>query len=315
MEGAQSLFISLPFIGVVTIVAGVALLVGASQDGKESHDKSDTVRHVYLYLTSFATLLIASSAIVTLIAIGVQSLSNDPSFQSPPPSLYIVSNDPKPLGPTDAGAPEITCTTECSLTEYQRNQITDWTAEYRNWKKDTARTNSQAQGVVAGLSFLIIGALVYVFHWRLARRERTRADGTPLMVRSIYMWAMSFVMLVTIVVSGGFVINTLLKTVVPGAQDSTSLTKTTPAPTDTALMDQLATCGATCNLDADTVSYAQSWQTDFENWSTHQNDRSLATQLADTLPFLIVAIPLFWYHFRTVRRESKKQTTPPTSTI
>lgn len=307
MIGQESLFISLPFIGVVTIVAGVALLlVGASQDGKEQKSKSDSVRHVYLYLTSFATLLIASSAIATLIAIGIQSFGTDNRFQSPPPSMYLTEIQTKEVAPVEP-LPLVTCTEDCSLTTTQREQISLWTDDYRNWQENETGNRAQSQGLVAGLSFLIIGAVVYIFHWRLAKRERRRADGAPLMVRSIYLWAMSFVMLVTIVVSGGFVINTVLKEVVPGAQDSNQIYRSTPAPTDTAAMTALANCGEKCELDADTIAFAKSWQTDFDTWSGKQNDRSLASRLADTLPYLLVALPLFWYHFKTVRKESKNE--------
>lgn len=315
MIGQETLFISLPFIGVVTIVAGVAMLIGANQDGKEQQSKNDSVRHVYLYLASFATLLVASAAIATLLGIGVESFGTSTQRQSPPPSLYLISDDPKPLAPTETGTAEVTCTDNaCSLSETQRARVTEWTAEYRNWKNNTEHSTNQAQGVVAGLSFLIIGGLVYLFHWRLAQRERTRKDGEPLMVRTIYLWAMSFVMLVVVVVSGGFVVNSVLKQVIPGAQDTTQNIFSTPSPVDTTLMEQVATCGDTCDLDSETVSYAQAWETDYHAWSEKQNTRSLADELAVTLPYLIVAIPLFWYHFRTVRHESKKETTP-TSTI
>ncbi|MFC1663343.1 DUF5671 domain-containing protein [Patescibacteria group bacterium] len=305
MNGQDILLTAFPFIAMVAVIGGVALLIGSAQDSKGQKSKTDGIRHVYMYLVSFVTLLIVAASIISLIAIGMQAwVFTDASaigYQSPPPTVYLEHmNEPASAAETDI------CTTDkCQLTTEQRQGIDSWKQEYVNWQENSDTNRARAQSIVTALSFLVIAGIVFFFHWRLAQRDRLRDDGSPLMVRAIYLWSLSFIWLLTLIISGGFLVNTVLKQAIPSAREVATNIEALPV-TERQGVTQLEECAEICQLDSEIVTLANQWPSDYAQWRKGERRGSpFANNMVATIPFVIVSSPLFWYHFRKVRRESK----------
>ena len=126
------------------------------------------------------------------------------------------------------------------------------------------------------------------------------------------------------VVAGGFLINLALKTwVFPSAGQADKVLESGIAPVAYGIEGEsvasLVTCGAKCGLTQETVDLAGRWTTDYDSWQKEISRTSNNTQrqAASAIPFVLIGIPLFWYHWRLVRRESQEKkennTAPPTT--
>jgi heme/copper-type cytochrome/quinol oxidase subunit 2 len=264
-----------------------------------------------MYLVSFVTLLIFTASLISLLQIGLQAwvfTEAEPiGYQVPPPTLYIEGSLAKPV----AEPTVVTLCSEdggCAITAEQKQQIGDWREDYQRWQADRGSNRQRAQALVNAFSFLIIAGAVFFFHWRLADYDRQREDGSPLMVRAIYLWAFSFIWLITLIVSGGFFVNSLLKQAIPSAREEAATTREMTPLFERNSIDQITVCADKCQFDAETIALAGSWSDDYNDWNNEQRGRSpFANNMAVTIPFVLISAPLFWYHFRKVRRENRHE--------
>lgn len=319
--GQGTFFMFLPAVIGVSFVGFLAIAVAVFQDGRHEANRADIVKRGYIYLVAFVTILLVTLSAASVLDLGFRKFAfthADPVpgfFQEQPPVLFLSSQAKTAEVPTTG----LTCTNGCTLSDQQKQDIATWAQSFANWKDRTAAARSVAQSLVTPLSFLIIAGLVFLFHWRLVLRDRNRIEEAHNITRSTYFSAMSFIWLITAVFSAGFLLNTVLKSAIPGAAQNTSTKTSAPITAEFsggAGTESIITCGTACGIPESTISLAREWKTENDAWIARQNstsktrdrDNNLATELA----FLIAAAPLFWYHFRAVWREKKQ---PPTQTV
>ncbi|MBI4359225.1 MAG: hypothetical protein HY577_01380 [Candidatus Nealsonbacteria bacterium] len=78
------------------------------------------------------------------------------------------------------------------------------------------------------------------------------------------------------------------------------------------LVSTIEKCQEKCDLTADEKEQIDSWLKDYRNWQetvarmdyrAQQRDRDLAQSLA----FILVGLPLYLYHWSTIKRETKNE--------
>jgi hypothetical protein len=312
----------IPIGGVIAFLAAIAFLIGAAQDGKTAGTKADVVKHVYFYLTAFITLLIIVGAGVTLLNVGMRTWVltkadqvND--YRGTPPPLYVptaTTAETEKLGNTTI----LNCDDKCAFTASDKTELTNWKQNYTSWKAAGPSSQTRATTTVAALSFLIVGLLAFWFHWRVIQKEQQqRASGQPLVTRAIYFWAMALLGLLMTVIAGGFLLNVGLKAwLYPNADNSSSGSKPIAMVSEQAGVDSIIACATACGFSADDVQLANDWKADYERATGGTEISKSATRqsnVAMSLPFLLVGIPLFLYHWMTVRRKDQISDVPPTS--
>lgn len=311
----QELFLSfLPVVIGLTFVGLIALGISAITDGKHEGRKDTIVRRLYVYLVSFTTLLLVALAVGSLLDLGLRSAvftKADPTpgyYNEPPPGLYWSSGTVKEPVPESSGA--LSCDNGCTLTDEQKTEIANWETNYANWKNRQSLTSRRAQALITPLSFLVIAGIVFFIHWRFVLRDR-RDMGEGNMTRATYFNAMSFIWLVMSIVVGALLLTTVLKAFIPGGESTPSrAVDAIYASSDRKVIKSLTICSSTCGLSGTTADTAQEWLTEYDAWTTRQDVDAVVRQrhnnFAVNLSFLLVAVPLFWYHFRTAWGERGK---------
>lgn len=305
-----------PVIIMLTIGVGITFIIAAIQESKHGQKTANIIRRVYLYLVSFVTLLGLTLGIAGVLNIGLRSwvftkasYTNNQGNAPPVPSM--ISKAPVADG---AAQPLLTCTGGCTMTQEQKDSIAQWEHDYQVWRRSSDEGTQRASKLITSLSFLIIALAVFIPHWLLVSRDKRFGEGTtPL--RVTHLWAVSFVMLLTSVIAAGFLLNTALKSAFlknsADMQDrSVPLAIYNQQATD---VDSIVSCGQACGVDATTVQHARQWRQEYDASLTitpeEQESRARHTMFAMTLAALLAALPLFFYHFRTVWRETATKKT------
>lgn len=313
---SEAYVVFLPAIIGLSFVGLIVLAIAAIQDSRHGGRPNDILRRVYIYLVSFITLLMVSSAVTSLVDLGLRAgvfTKADPApgaFTETPPMLFFNTRDVE--GAAKAPVDVLDCTNGCTLTEENRSDIASWQSLADDWFARLDANSVRARALVTPLSFLIIAGLVLIFHWRLVRKDSKENVGENNLTRSTYFTAMSFIWLVTLVVAGGMFLNTLLSSVIPGAGTSNSPRSVTDLSFRTPV-ERLIECASACNLDAETVATAERWIQEYDAWEDNTQEnvdiRNRHNALSLELSFLLVSIPLFLYHFKIAWREKKQPVT------
>jgi len=108
-------------------------------------------------------------------------------------------------------------------------------------------------------------------------------------------------------------LNVILKTNTTGNQKNYPVSIATPAgvPTgETGAIDSIIACGSKCDISQADVQLAKDWKGDWQKYRDLQtsNAGSAQNDLANSIPLLLVGLPLFWYHFARIRREGHDDT-------
>lgn len=314
------LFGFLPLIGVIVILA---FTISAIIEGKTSMKKGSVIRSLYFYIASFVALGIVVGSSVFLINLGLKTWvftqAEDPLIElGPPPVLYLDLESTNGLekSPEALGLSTLSCDETCELSQTDRENIESWKESYVVWQDASEKpsTNS-ARDAVSALSFLIVSLPFFIIHFRTVRREARNAQaGDRGVIRPTYYYLVSFASVLMIVIAGGFLINVILKTwVFPSASDADNLeSRVYPmqmSTFETAPVDSIISCGEACSLDQNTVTLAGEWKTDYTNWQDKSGEYSYNNtqrQAASAIPFILLGIPLFLYHWRVVRKEHQE---------
>jgi len=303
---------SLAFLAPLLMISGVAVIVLVAvaivQDMKQEHKYG--YRQAFYTIVSLVMLVMAAGSAESLLVIGAKEIM--PSAKSynqrynMPTTLYLAGDTTK----TATGPTTYACTTECQFTDIDKQNFTDWKTNYAVWK-DTNTTSLQTRRNIAGaLSLLIISLPLYLLFSRWMNRgakEEYAISPKTSPLRSVYFYGVSFAGLLTAVVGGAFLLNTVIS----------SLLKTTPtmnnsypavvSKNDTAGIDSVIACAAKCGFSAEDVQLAQQWKNDWTVYQERQTSNSGATQndLANTIPLILIGLPLFWFHFARIRKETQ----------
>ncbi|GEM_PF-224165 len=304
------------------IVVGIILTIAAIMEGRNNMRKSSVIRSLYFYLASVITLAIAVGSLIFLVNLGLKSWVFTEADQSPlvrlgsPPMLYLADTTGNVVPTKDVAAVggKLECDEECNLTDAQKNTISTWKTNYQAWISGSFNPGSQrARDAVVALSFLIVSLPFYLIHFRVVQREwKQEADHEHSVIRPTYFYFVALAALIMIMVAGGFLINLGLKTwVFPSAGQAdkfqtSSITPVMDTPEGEAVKS-LVSCGLACGLDQEIIDLANRWQSDYDAWNAEisQNVNNTQRQAATSIPFVLVGIPLFWYHWGVARNESR----------
>lgn len=319
MNATASILAFLPAVGSLAIII---FAIAAIIEGKSTMKKSLVIRKIYFYLASLVTLSIVVGSLVFLVNTGLKTYV----FTGADPVLFRIGAPPTLFFPskatTDVIAPEVlTCTGACTLTSDQKTTIASWQDNYTSWLDSKAKPNSQrASDLVAALSFLIMAVPFFIIHFRIvqkdAKKEETPEHGV---IRPAYFYFISLASLLMIVIAGGMLINLALKTWViknadqPNQPYAVSQMVKSSAPSsaiysETAALQSVIDCGAKCGIEDKTVTLAKQWLVDYSDWQKVSADyNNKQRQAASAIPFVLLGIPLFWYHWSVVRKESREK--------
>lgn len=325
----------LHFLIPVGAIAIIIFAIATVVEGKNSMKKGLIIRSLYFYLASLITLAIVVGSLVFLINLGLKTWVfpeadyGSVSYLGPPPGLYLeqptAQGESKPIL-TGQG---LTCEDKCTLTDTQKTSIGNWQTNYKSWVEAKANPGPRRlRDMVAALSFLIVALPFFIIHFRIVQKDAKLSDDSERsVIRPTYFYFVALGSLIMMVVAGGFLINIALKTWVfpqAGKVDEAASKavpiEITPSP-EKAGVQSLITCGEKCGLDKDTIDLAKQWVIDYDVWQTEVSKPVNNTQrsAAASIPYVVLGIPLFWYHWSVARKESKEKktqtTTPPTQPI
>lgn len=144
-------------------------------------DKHSLIRTIYLYLFALVGLTLLVIAGVSFINMGLRAYV----FTKADEMMRIEYKQP-PFGPiaverTGQIQKDFASGEKVELTENEAQQIEQWLADYKNWKEqreniDPVVVNRQSDAAI-NLAMIIIGLPLYLFHWRIIRRETNRKNA------------------------------------------------------------------------------------------------------------------------------------------
>jgi preprotein translocase subunit YajC len=306
-------------IGVITF-----FIIAIVQEGK-GDQRGNAIRHAFL---SIISLVMLSMVVVSAIYLGQLALKQWVFTNAPDYSSYSVSSPPAPEAylvgvkslAVPAGSTGFTCSDTCEFSDTDKTSIRQWLTDYDNWRKgdNTGISVARQRDAVTALSFLLIAAPLFFFFFRMlqqeAKKEREMGKHKPGALRSVYFYLIAFSGLVAAVISSALLVNLGLKTAFGLGGEQNQIPYPQPAVNST-YVTSIVNCAAACGFTVQEVQLAQDWQTDNQDIQKRYNQQGTSKaqgDLAGNIPIVLVTLPLFWYHFATIRRESQDVTPEPT---
>lgn len=287
-----------------------------------THDSGSKVRSLYFYIASLITLGFVIGSLVALLMIGMQAWvfsAADPAGYriGPPPEPFITSLVSDATGETTG----LSCTDACLLSDDAKHDLVLWQEQYASWEQRMANPHiSRIERLITALSMLIIAVPLYIIHFRIVQRERKQGAPLP-SIRTSYFYLVSLAALLMVVIAGSVFINSILRLwLIP---ESTNTIETVEMRLPASAMgpvtiSTIQSCGDVCELDPALVAAAGTWQDDYDQWQQAQQQYDpLQYQVSSSLPFVLLGIPLFWFHWRFAREKKESDASssePPTNT-
>lgn len=285
-------------------------------EGKSQSDKGQVIRSVYFYLASLVTLGIIIGSVIFLFNLGLKVWV----FTNAEPVAYRIGAPPTLLqasriSPDAVEDDFLTCTEECTLTTEQKENISTWETNYKTWQENKNSPNAGwLRDAINAFSFLIIAIPFFIIHFRIVQKDaKKEQDKEKAVIRPTYFYLISLAALLMIVIAGGMLINLGLKTWVfpsAGEADNAKLSYERVAGFEViekSSVQSIVDCGDKCGVGSATVTLASQWVDDYNTWDevARVSYNNTQRQAASNIPFIIIGIPLFWYHWNTVRKEKK----------
>ena len=141
-------------------------------------NKTGIIRTIYLYLFSLVGLILIIIAGVRFIDMGLKAWvftnAESPRYEAPP--RLSVAKDFAPLEEEAV----LSCSDTCGFSEEEKKLAQEWLVEYQTWLEQDQKIDYVSQNrqrtAASSLAMLIIGAPLYVYHWRLASRRKRDED-------------------------------------------------------------------------------------------------------------------------------------------
>jgi hypothetical protein len=128
------------------------------------------IRSIYLYVAAFVGLVLLTVGGVRLVDMALKATI----FTAAEQELRLASPPMPP--PTQIRRPAL-----AELTEEEREAWQRWMEEQERWREQEAkidRVAAQRQRTTASsLAMIIVGLPLYLYHWRLIRRESGASRG------------------------------------------------------------------------------------------------------------------------------------------
>lgn len=294
-------------------IAGIAILaffvigIGADQKSGGRHG----LLQAFILGIALVTLGASLGSLVFLGNLGLRvALPNADQQRSYdwPPTPYLYDQKTGPVTTT------VACTEGCELTDSQKASFTEWKQQFRDWQtRQTQPQSRYGRDLVNGLSVLLIAAPLFVLFFRWVQRDARSGRSIPSM-RSFYFYGFALVGLLATIISGILLVNVGLRTVFLPADNGGVIATSVPrpvGPTEGNAAQTILNCAERCGMSADDIALVQAWQTASVQTPPPHNARQ--SDLATNLPILLVGLPVFLYHFITIRRETRAGT-PPSAT-
>lgn len=309
----------LPFLLPLFAMATLAFLVAAIIEGRVGLNRGKVVRTIYFYLISLFSLLVFASSLIFLANLGFKAWvfpkADEVSVYryGPPPSLYLGTAKETATGPmTSAYA----CKDKCEFSETDKESVASWTSNYQEWKNGQDLSSQRQRDLVGGLSFLIVSLPLFLLHFRLIQKEAKNtsqsAEEKATIIRPTYFYIMALSSLMAMVVSVALLVNLGLKTWVFPKADETGQPPMMKVSAPFAIsektgVESLINCQAKCGFSDDQATLAKEWLNDYKAWEngTVSKTSNRQNEAATYFSILLIAIPLFWYHWRAVRKEAR----------
>lgn len=315
---ATWLFPAIPVAGVAVLVI---FIIGLAMEGRSTGSRGKGLKHAFYYSLALLMLGLSVGSGIFLVNLGLKATvlpkADVSRYYNTPPAPFF-----EPRGDSVGPFTSRSCADSCELTDSDKQRITEWRDQYRQWRAAYQDPGARYQrDAVNGFSFFIIAVPLFILFWRLIRRE-TVGEGEPGQIRSFYFYGFALFGLLMAVVSAALLTNLALRTwVFPKAGNADTpygpgpvAERSVSAP-EAASVDTIKNCAANCGLRDDDVALADQWTKDMaeirdgqqKGFSNRQRD------LAAEIPVLAAGLPLFFYHFIRIRRESRKEGPTPMS--
>lgn len=329
----ESLSIIIPFIFIGGAGALVLFIVAVIQEGRTDHRGG--FRTSFFTIVSLVMLTITVGSSIALLGIGLrqyvfrsatlyQQRYNSPPVLSLPSQGGVILEKGQPVGGVTAPVPSSTttssttayaCTKDCQFTTDDKTAVTAWVTNYEQWQHDQSLSVATRRSLANALGFFIVALPLYWFFFRWVQRQRRQdTTGKPSPLRSLYFYGVAFAGLVMAVVAAGIVVNDGLNVWLKTGT-STGISQPVLAPTTDLGVTGLIACQSKCGFTADQVALARQWSSDNAKYVAIQqsNKGQYSNDLSMAIPFILVGLPLFLYHFTSIRKDTPETTSPPTT--
>lgn len=315
----DSLSFIAPLLGFSSVAVIVLAIVAIVQDIKQ--ERKYGYRQAFYTIVTLVMLVMTVGAIESLMVVGLKeampSAKQYNQRYNQPPSFYFSGDVTKAI-PAPVSA--YTCETDCQFTANDKQAFSDWKLNYANWRESSSTSLQTRRNIAGAMSVMIIALPLFLLFMRWMNRgakEEYQIQQKPSPLRSIYFYGISFAGLVTVVVGGAFLLNTVLNS----ALKTNTAKNSYPVPamevaSETTMINSVIACADKCEFTAADVQLAQDWKADWQKYRDLQlsNVGSTQNDLANTIPLIAVGLPLFWFHFARIRRESRDGEAAVTST-
>lgn len=138
-------------------------------------------------------------------------------------------------------------------------------------------------------------------------------------IRTIYLYLFALVGLAMLVIGTSMIINLGLKTWIFTQADIVDNYAMQPTPLyfakDTATVENLQACQDKCSLTAEQKQQLANWLTDYETWKKSEKNRdpnfyrvqSRQRQAATAISLILVGLPLWLFHWTTIKKDNKEK--------
>lgn len=141
--------------------------------------KNTLVRTIYLYTFSLVGLVLVVIGGVRFVDMGLKAwvftkADEEQRMWSKQPPMPVIT-EKRVATAVKEGKIE-------NLTEDEKAAMENWLATYDTWKKQQETfdpISSQRQREAAGaLSFILVGLPLYLYHWRVIKREKNKEENS-----------------------------------------------------------------------------------------------------------------------------------------
>ncbi len=141
--------------------------------------KNPMIRTIYLYLFALVGLALISIGAVRLVNLGLKTFiftkaDLEADFTQRPP---IFAPAPfREVKEDDFLATVEKCKDKCNLTEAQKNEISQWLINYKEWQnqpKIDYKTRERHRESAWSFAFILVGLPLWLYHWMIIKKEKT----------------------------------------------------------------------------------------------------------------------------------------------
>ncbi len=317
MQSLAWLAVLVPILGIAVIVV---FIVAVIQEGKSERRN---FKQAFFVIVSLVMLGITVGSSIALLSTTFTNyvFPSAKEYQrryNSPPGLFL--SGVVPIESSDGVnvktsiAPQsapYACTTECQFTEDEKTAVTTWKTSYAQWRDENTGSLLFRRDLAIILPFLIVALPLFIIFFRLMQKGAVAemAETKKISpIRSLYFYFIAFGGLLVAVIGAGGTINIGLNSLLKTSTDiNGNVSEPMRATSDEGAVKSIITCADQCGFSADDTALANQWLTDSKDFAERQNKSTgkTANDLSIYLPLLLVGIPLFWYHFARIRKETQ----------